>query len=147
MTSPRSRSSSSKRTKLEVEATHNDLDLEEAANQDDSEDSCSICLHSIANRTVIPKCSHEFCFECLLVWTGMFNYFCRLTLEKWLKRTLFTWRTISPVSSMFTSHRRVFDTLHQIAVRLSKALSNSLTDITTPFSSSSNECRSTDYPS
>ncbi|KZT30048.1 hypothetical protein NEOLEDRAFT_1020686, partial [Neolentinus lepideus HHB14362 ss-1] len=30
---------------------------------------CSICLQSIEDRTVIPTCSHEFCFECLLVWT------------------------------------------------------------------------------
>jgi len=31
---------------------------------------CSICLQTIADRTVIPTCSHEFCFECLLVWTA-----------------------------------------------------------------------------
>lgn len=37
---------------------------------EDDENSCSICLHSIVDRTVVPKCSHEFCFECLLVWTG-----------------------------------------------------------------------------
>ncbi|TFK51182.1 hypothetical protein OE88DRAFT_1658973 [Heliocybe sulcata] len=30
---------------------------------------CSICLQSFEDRTVIPTCSHEFCFECLLVWT------------------------------------------------------------------------------
>ena len=78
MTSMRSRSFSSKRIKLEDEAedllpTHDDLEGVEP-NQDDSENSCSICLHSIVDRTVIPKCSHEFCFECLLVWTGMSNY-------------------------------------------------------------------------
>ena len=76
MTSVRSRSSS-KRIKLEVEdvlSTHNDIEGVEPV-QDDSENSCSICLHSIADRTVIPKCSHEFCFECVLVWTGMFNYY------------------------------------------------------------------------
>ena len=38
---------------------------------------------------------------------------------------------------MLTSHRRVFNTLHQIAVRLSKILPLSLTDITGLFSSSS----------
>ena len=31
---------------------------------------CSICLQPISDRTVIPACSHEFCFECLLIWTG-----------------------------------------------------------------------------
>jgi len=46
-------------------------------------------------------------------------------------------RTISPLSTMLTSHRRVFNTLHQITVRLSKTLPLSLTDITGPFSSSS----------
>ncbi|KAF8811319.1 hypothetical protein BYT27DRAFT_7090135 [Phlegmacium glaucopus] len=77
MTSPRSRSASSKRIKLEDEMlspTYKDLEgVEihqlEKPDQEDSENSCSICLHSIADRTVIPKCSHEFCFECLLVWT------------------------------------------------------------------------------
>ncbi|EPQ52985.1 hypothetical protein GLOTRDRAFT_111805, partial [Gloeophyllum trabeum ATCC 11539] len=29
---------------------------------------CSICLQRLEDRTVIPTCSHEFCFECLLVW-------------------------------------------------------------------------------
>ncbi|KIM44010.1 hypothetical protein M413DRAFT_25499 [Hebeloma cylindrosporum] len=35
----------------------------------DNENTCSICLQPVVDRTVIPKCSHEFCFECLLVWT------------------------------------------------------------------------------
>lgn len=39
---------------------------------DENEDNCSICLHPVVDRTVIPKCSHEFCFECLLVWTGAY---------------------------------------------------------------------------
>ena len=79
MTSVRSPGFSSKRIKLEGEAdedllpTHDDSE-EVEPNQDDWENSCSICLHSIADRTVIPKCSHEFCFECLLVWTGMSSY-------------------------------------------------------------------------
>ncbi|KAM5545730.1 hypothetical protein V8D89_000768 [Ganoderma adspersum] len=30
---------------------------------------CSICLQPYADRTMIPTCSHEFCFECLLIWT------------------------------------------------------------------------------
>ena len=39
--------------------------------QDDmNADHCSICLQPISDRTLIPACSHEFCFECLLVWTG-----------------------------------------------------------------------------
>jgi hypothetical protein len=51
------------------------IKLEEAVGISDdepeeSDDNCSICLHSVVDRTVVPKCSHEFCFECLLVWTG-----------------------------------------------------------------------------
>ena len=77
MTGVRSLSFSSKRIKIEDEdlpPTHDNVEGVEP-NQDDLENSCSICLHSIADRTVIPKCSHEFCFECLLVWTGMCNFF------------------------------------------------------------------------
>ncbi|KAF8230842.1 hypothetical protein L208DRAFT_1459428 [Tricholoma matsutake] len=35
----------------------------------ENEHQCSICLQAILDRTVIPTCSHEFCFECLLVWS------------------------------------------------------------------------------
>lgn len=45
-------------------------DVDNAVEEEEDENSCSICLHSIVDRTVVPKCSHEFCFECLLVWTG-----------------------------------------------------------------------------
>lgn len=41
----------------------------EAEEQDTDEEHCSICLQPIADRTVVPTCSHEFCFECLLIWT------------------------------------------------------------------------------
>ncbi|KAK0439680.1 uncharacterized protein EV420DRAFT_1279466 [Desarmillaria tabescens] len=37
--------------------------------QDEDEDNCSICLQPFVDRTVIPTCSHEFCFDCLVVWT------------------------------------------------------------------------------
>ena len=37
-----------------------------------SEPSCIICLGPIVDRTILPACSHDaFCFECLLVWTGV----------------------------------------------------------------------------
>ncbi|KAI0049098.1 hypothetical protein FA95DRAFT_1489782 [Auriscalpium vulgare] len=42
----------------------NDMDTDE---ESDSEQ-CAICLQSITDRTLIPTCSHEFCFECLVVW-------------------------------------------------------------------------------
>ncbi|KAK0430539.1 hypothetical protein EV421DRAFT_1912815 [Armillaria borealis] len=36
---------------------------------EEEEDNCSICLQALVDRTVIPTCSHEFCFDCLVVWT------------------------------------------------------------------------------
>ena len=43
----------------------------ETITEDESEEEhCSICLQPLSDRTIIPACSHEFCFECLLVWTG-----------------------------------------------------------------------------
>ena len=33
-------------------------------------DHCSICLQFFTDRAVIPDCSHEFCFECIMTWTG-----------------------------------------------------------------------------
>ncbi|KAF8962908.1 hypothetical protein BDZ97DRAFT_1662311 [Flammula alnicola] len=91
MSSPPSSPPSAKRIKLEddIKLEENDLRIrdvelkEKGENEvasdvvidgdveaeDDGENNCSICLHSLVDRTVIPKCSHEFCFECLLVWT------------------------------------------------------------------------------
>lgn len=43
---------------------------DEDENEDGDGDRCSICLQATVDRTIIPTCSHEFCFECLLVWTG-----------------------------------------------------------------------------
>ena len=34
------------------------------------EDHCTICLQAIVDRALIPECSHEFCFECLMIWSG-----------------------------------------------------------------------------
>ncbi|KAL0948551.1 hypothetical protein HGRIS_011111 [Hohenbuehelia grisea] len=33
------------------------------------EDHCAICLQPVDDRTVVPGCSHEFCFECLQIWS------------------------------------------------------------------------------
>src|SRR5688572_24093797 len=61
----RSPSPPSKRVKLDdsEEYTSN-------IHEDDNGEHCSICLHAVVDRTIISTCSHEFCFECLLVWTG-----------------------------------------------------------------------------
>ncbi|KAJ7054921.1 hypothetical protein C8F01DRAFT_1161807 [Mycena amicta] len=67
-----SRSPSPKRVKIEtppdqdLPATNEDS---EAKIDEDDDDRCSICLQDIVDRTVVPVCSHEFCFDCLLVWT------------------------------------------------------------------------------
>ena len=48
---------------------HEEEDTEQL-DEDENGESCSICLGHLEDRTVIPPCSHEFCFECLVVWTG-----------------------------------------------------------------------------
>jgi Ring finger domain len=35
-------------------------------------DHCTICLQSFVDRTLVPTCSHEFCFECLMTWSGTY---------------------------------------------------------------------------
>lgn len=76
-----------KRTKLDISpvrdvarsvdvAIEDSVDLETSTIDNKEEDleqefdQCSICLQPVIDRTVVPPCSHEFCFECLLVWTG-----------------------------------------------------------------------------
>ncbi|KAH9977465.1 hypothetical protein BJV74DRAFT_860853 [Russula compacta] len=44
-------------------------DLEPELDAEVDEDHCAICLQAIADRAVIPTCSHDFCFECLLIWS------------------------------------------------------------------------------
>ncbi|KAF8265872.1 hypothetical protein EI94DRAFT_1587436 [Lactarius quietus] len=43
--------------------------LEFAEGEVDDEQ-CTICLQPIVDRTLVPTCSHEFCFECLMMWSG-----------------------------------------------------------------------------
>ncbi|KAI0313519.1 hypothetical protein OF83DRAFT_1165561 [Amylostereum chailletii] len=55
-----------KRIKLEDEKI---VVIDTASAEVDSDgDHCTICLQDIVDRTVIPVCSHEFCFECIMVW-------------------------------------------------------------------------------
>ncbi|KAJ7242354.1 hypothetical protein B0H12DRAFT_849431 [Mycena haematopus] len=74
-----SRSPPSKRVKLESPPTtfiksepdapeEPQLEPEELEEEED-EDRCSICLQEVVDRTVVPVCAHEFCFDCLIVWT------------------------------------------------------------------------------
>ncbi|RPD55246.1 hypothetical protein L226DRAFT_470621 [Lentinus tigrinus ALCF2SS1-7] len=66
MTSP-----PTKRIKLELESSPPpELQSGDITELEDSDaEHCSICLQPYADRTMIPTCSHEFCFECLLIWT------------------------------------------------------------------------------
>ncbi|TFK86603.1 hypothetical protein K466DRAFT_492480 [Polyporus arcularius HHB13444] len=67
MTSP-----PTKRIKLESSPPPEPEDasaLEPEELEDTDAEHCSICLQPYADRTMIPTCSHEFCFECLLIWT------------------------------------------------------------------------------
>jgi hypothetical protein len=48
-----------------------DVDAHMDTEQDEDDvDRCSICLNDFHDRAVLPTCSHEFCFECITIWTG-----------------------------------------------------------------------------
>ncbi|KAI0700230.1 hypothetical protein C8T65DRAFT_709705 [Cerioporus squamosus] len=59
-----------KRIKLESSPPPEPEDTVEPEELEDTDaEHCSICLQPYADRTMIPTCSHEFCFECLLIWS------------------------------------------------------------------------------
>uniref|UniRef100_A0A6G3MJ97 E3 ubiquitin-protein ligase Topors (Trinotate prediction) n=1 Tax=Henneguya salminicola TaxID=69463 RepID=A0A6G3MJ97_HENSL len=31
-------------------------------------DNCCICLSPILRRSILPECTHEFCFKCIAMW-------------------------------------------------------------------------------
>ncbi|KAG7441758.1 uncharacterized protein BT62DRAFT_907598 [Guyanagaster necrorhizus] len=68
-----------KRIKLESRSPQPDTNDEEEYN-------CSICLQPLVDRTVIPTCSHEFCFDCLVVWTDQSRKcpLCAQTISEYL---------------------------------------------------------------
>ncbi|KAJ3512589.1 hypothetical protein NLJ89_g3434 [Agrocybe chaxingu] len=68
MNQSRSATPSPKRIKLEEPETTTQGDEPDEDIAEESDNACSICLQEVVDRTVIAKCSHEFCFECLLVW-------------------------------------------------------------------------------
>ncbi|KAG2129620.1 hypothetical protein DEU56DRAFT_817082 [Suillus clintonianus] len=60
---------SSKRIKLESSPSPRLENDHSTLNDDDlGHDHCVICLQPMVDRTVIPTCSHEFCFECISIW-------------------------------------------------------------------------------
>ena len=55
---------------IKLESISPNAENEELAEEEVEDDQCTICLQPIVDRTVVPTCSHEFCFECLMVWSG-----------------------------------------------------------------------------
>jgi hypothetical protein len=47
---------------------------------DDEADRCSICLNDFRDPAVLPECSHSFCFECIVIWTGTYGSLAREAL-------------------------------------------------------------------
>ncbi|TFY61587.1 hypothetical protein EVG20_g6997 [Dentipellis fragilis] len=58
----------SKRIKLESSPDIAEIEKPVVEDPELEGDHCTICLQPIVDRTVIPTCSHEFCFECLALW-------------------------------------------------------------------------------
>ncbi|KAF9232392.1 hypothetical protein BU15DRAFT_55083 [Melanogaster broomeanus] len=46
-----------------------DPDLNNNDHENLEQNQCSICLQSYLDRAIIPTCAHEFCFECILLWS------------------------------------------------------------------------------
>ena len=94
------------------------------------EDSCSICLQQVVDRTVIPTCSHEFCYECLLVWSGPYTGI--LDLEQpYLTTPLLTPSAIPEMSSMFAAARGSCHPPHPVETRLSETLPATIANVPT----------------
>ena len=78
---------------------------------DDDLDHCTICLQSVVDRTVVPTCSHEFCFECLLVWTGNFPATLFIQFCSGLH-----FRAVPAMSPLLSKRGRILDPPHPLQV-------------------------------
>ncbi|KAH9056293.1 hypothetical protein EDB87DRAFT_1566736 [Lactarius vividus] len=54
---------------IKLESVSPNAENEELADEEVDANQCAICLQPVVDRTVVPTCSHEFCFECLMVWS------------------------------------------------------------------------------
>lgn len=90
--------------------------------KEDYDHQCSICLQRLVDRTVIPTCAHEFCFECILVWTGT----SQTRTDRYFYRILFTpflnTRTIAQVPTLCATNPGLPHPPHPLQVRLPEAL-------------------------
>jgi hypothetical protein len=100
---------------IKLESISPKVEHEELAEE---EDQCTICLQPIVDRTLVPTCSHEFCFECLMVWSGT----CPFSPWVMCSPPMFYFRTIQTVSTVLTKHWRPPDPPHSLHLRLSEAL-------------------------
>jgi hypothetical protein len=66
---------------------NDDLTPESEVEIEVDEEHCTICLQPIADRAVIPTCSHEFCFECLMIWSRKNPFISLCTFKKILLNT------------------------------------------------------------
>lgn len=53
------------------ETERDEIDLEQP--DEEEAEHCAICLQSFLDKTIIPACAHEFCFDCLLLWSGAYR--------------------------------------------------------------------------
>ncbi|KAF9259450.1 hypothetical protein L218DRAFT_963613 [Marasmius fiardii PR-910] len=66
---PPSGPSSPQHKRIKLESASPEPSTGEDIPEDLEENQCCICLQALVDRTVVPPCSHEFCFECLMIWT------------------------------------------------------------------------------
>ena len=93
-------SGSSPPTQVKNKGTESSEDTAEIISENEEDidgEHCSICLQSFVDRTVIPECSHEFCFDCILTWAGALqatteNHVSHLYLQSNLVDVLFARR-------------------------------------------------------
>ena len=90
-----------------------------AGHNGDEEDRCSICLQGYVDRAVLPDCSHEFCFECIMVWMG--KYIDQIEPIACYDVEHF-FRTVTAMPTLHTNYRRLPHASHPLTSRLSKAL-------------------------
>ncbi|KAK0439704.1 uncharacterized protein EV420DRAFT_1650820 [Desarmillaria tabescens] len=82
--------------------------------QDEEGDNCGIYSQPLVDWTIIPTCSHEFCFDCLIVWADQSRKcpLCAQTMGEYLIhriRSLRSTRTVrSPFKDLF-----VYDSIIQ----------------------------------
>jgi hypothetical protein len=84
-------------------------------------------LQEVVDRTVVPVCAHEFCFDCLIVWTGE-SPSLGFPAAGLIAYSL-THRPIPALSPLLTGDRHLPNPQNSLALRLSETLLKSTTHI------------------